>query len=150
MRLRYKVAGKWGMLTFLVLIVYFLIMETVGLVETLELRYVNYFFILGGTWLAVKERNKQMGPNFRYFEGFATGVLTAFSAISAFAVTVVVYLTIINPEFMDVIKATVPLGRYLSPLAIVFLLLAEGFGFGVVSSLIMMQYYKTSSDRLNA
>jgi len=129
-----------GIMVFIGLVAYFLIMNAVGLGHNLELRALNIFIMGAGVFYSIKSIHKR-NTNFDYFKGIGTGMFTAVSSSLAFAIFIFIYL-LSNPEFLQEIKDVEPFGNYLNAFLISFIIIMEGSGSGFFLSYGIMQWYK--------
>jgi hypothetical protein len=129
-----------GIMVFIGLVAYFLIMNAVGLGHNLELRALNIVIMGGGVLYSIKSIHKK-NPDFDYFKGIGTGMFTALSSSLAFAIFIFIYL-LSNPEFLQEIKNVEPFGNYLNAFLISFIIIMEGTGSGFFLSYGVMQWYK--------
>ncbi|WMN12761.1 DUF4199 family protein [Marivirga salinae] len=129
-----------GIMVFVGLVVYFLIMNAIGLVHNLELRALNIFIMGAGVFYSIKSIHKK-NKAFDYFKGIGTGMFTAVSSSLAFAIFIFIYL-LSNPEFLQEIKNVEPFGNYLNAFLISFIIIMEGAGSGFFLSYGVMQWYK--------
>ncbi|WKV13905.1 DUF4199 domain-containing protein [Marivirga harenae] len=129
-----------GILVFIGLTAYFLIMNAIGLEHNLELRALNIIIMGAGVFFSIKSIKKK-NENFDYFKGIGTGMLTAVSSSLAFAIFIFIYL-LSNPEFLQEIKEVEPFGNYLNAFLISFIIIMEGAGSGFFLSFGIMQWYK--------
>ncbi len=136
-----RVGLKWGLITFLGLGAFFLTMKTLGLTHIIELRVLNAAIMFGGLWFSIKEY-RRLDVDFNYFKGLGIGVLTALIASSIFTAFGILYLEVINPSFMQELKANEPLGFYLNPYLATFQIFIEGTASGFSISYAVMQFLK--------
>ena len=136
-----KVALKYGLLTFLGLTIYFLLMRFAGLFQIIELRYLNGLFMVVAIWKALKFYKKNSQSELTYFEGLGLGTMTAVVAAVPFGLFVLFYL-LIDSDFMAFLVANEMFGQYLNPPVLGFLIAFEGLVSGVMISFILMQYLK--------
>ncbi|MGM0579787.1 MAG: DUF4199 domain-containing protein [Bacteroidota bacterium] len=129
-----------GILVFIGLVVYFLIMNVVGLVHNLELRALNIFIMGAGVFYSIKSI-KEKNEEFNYFKGIGTGMLTAVVSSLTFSIFIFIYL-LSNPDFLQEIKNVEPFGNYLNAFLISFIIIMEGSGSGFFLSFGIMQWYK--------
>ncbi len=115
-----------GIMVFIGLVAYFLIMKAVGLEQNLELRAFNIIIMGAGVFYSIKSlKNKNNG--FDYFNGIGAGMFTAVSSSIAFALFIFIHL-LSNPEFLEAIEDVEPLGNYLNAFLISFVIIMEGAG----------------------
>lgn len=129
-----------GIMVFIGLTAYFLIMKAAGLEHNLELRSLNIFIMGAGVFYSIKSI-KNRNSDFNYFKGIGTGMFTAVSSSLAFAIFIFFYL-LSNPEFLQEIKNVEPYGNYLNAFLISFIIIMEGSGSGFFLSFGIMQWYK--------
>jgi hypothetical protein len=128
-------------MTFAGLLIYFLIMKATGLLEIIELRFLNFFILAAGVMLAVKHyRHATEGP-IDYLEGFGVGFFTSCIAGLTFAFFLYIYLGVFDPGFMEYLKHT-PMGQHLSPMSSAFGILIEATASGTVLTLLSLQYFR--------
>jgi hypothetical protein len=116
-------------------------MKAFGLVYVLELRILNAAIMFTGCFLAIRESKAKL-EDFNYFSGILTGMLTAFVASAVFATFGLIYLQVLDPEFMIALKENEPLGYYLNPYLATFQIFIEGAASGFTISFAIMQYLK--------
>ena len=92
-----NVAIKYGLLTSVGLITFFLVAKLLGIVYFLELRILNLLFVMIGIFLAIRYYKKNNSNMLTYFQGLGIGMLTTLLAVAVFAIFLVLYLTIIDP-----------------------------------------------------
>ncbi|MEQ8358137.1 MAG: DUF4199 domain-containing protein [Cytophagales bacterium] len=136
-----KTGLKWGLITFLGLGAYFLLMKALGLTHVIELRVLNAAIMFTGLWFSIKDYRRN-DSGFDYFSGLGVGLLTAFIASTTFTVFGILYLEVINPSFMTELKQSEPLGFYLNPYLATFQIFIEGTASGFSISYAIMQFLK--------
>lgn len=130
-----------GLLTFIGLLIFFLIMSAIGLEHNLELRSLNLFIMVGGVYFSIRTI-KRKNKDFDYLKGIGTGFLAALSSSVAFALFNIIYLTAINPAFMTEVIAEEPFGAYLNPYSVAIVILMEGVASGFLFTFGLMQWFK--------
>lgn len=138
-----SVAIRYGLITFLGLVAYFMLMKWVGLFEVHELRGLNFFILLAGIGTALKHYKENCNSDFVYFQGLSLGILTTLAAIIPFGVFVFLYL-VLDVEFMQNLIANEPFGRFFNPFILSFLVVFEGIFSGGLMSFGLMQYMRKS------
>ena len=136
-----KVATKYGLIIFISLVLYFLIMKWVGLFEIHELRGLNFFILIAGIWKALTYYKQE--KELSYFDGIGLGALTSVIAVIPFALFIFFYLQV-DSQFMANIVANEAFGQFLNPYILAFLIAFEGAISGVFVSFGMMQFLKKS------
>lgn len=139
-----KLSLKYGGYTAVALVAFFLIMKLVGLAETLELRFLNFFILAGGVTYAVRNyrNNIKKEGEIDYLEGFGIGFFTACVAGLIFGAFLYLYLKFIDPGFLHYIQLREPMGVNVTPLTAVGAIMFEAVGSGCVLALVALQYYR--------
>ncbi|MDX1627627.1 MAG: DUF4199 domain-containing protein [Fulvivirga sp.] len=108
-----KIGFKWGVITFILLSIYFIIMKYFGLIHIIELRMLNAGLMFFGVYKAVKEAKRNL-QEFTYLKGIGTGLTTGAVSSFIFAIFGFIYLTSINPEFIESIRENEFFGSYIN------------------------------------
>lgn len=130
-----------GLLIFTGLLSFFLLMSVLGLDHNLELRALNLLIMAGGVYFSIRSIKKK-NKDFDYLKGIGTGFLAAISSSVTFALFNILYLKIINPDFMIEIVAEEPFGPYLNPFTVAIVIMIEGVTSGFLLSFGIMQWFK--------
>jgi len=137
-------ALKYGGLMAMALAGFFLLMKAFGLEHNLELRALNLIILFSFILMAVSYYKKSDPRNFEYLKGLGLGLLTSIFGVIIFATLVLLYITVIDPAFMDLIKEREPFGDFLNPLLVSFTIVIEGIASGFLATYAIMQYHKQS------
>lgn len=124
-------------------IVYFLLMEALGLVIVPEYRVLN--FVIQITAIAISIRNYKLSlkGNFNYLSGFVLGCFASFVSTILFGAFLLFYLSQLNPELLPVLGSNASMmGKYLTPFTAAVAVVVEGNIAGLIISFILMQFYK--------
>jgi len=138
----YKVAG----ITALVLIVFFLTMKFLNLVTIVELRFVNFFFLMLAVRYMLLTKRAESDGKLEYLTGMVTGFMTALMSSLFFAIFIFLYLSYIDTGLMQFIIETQPFGNYLSPGASAIIIILEGVASGAILSFAMMHLFNRDSN----
>ncbi|MDF9795267.1 hypothetical protein OKW21_000530 [Catalinimonas alkaloidigena] len=139
-----RLGVKYGVLMTLALVGYFLLMKAVNLEQNLELRVFNLIILSSFVLMAIDKYKKKKGLHLTYLKGVGLGLLTSVVGVFVFATLVLLYVTILDPAFMEIIKQNEPFGSYLNPLLVSIAILIEGTASGFIATFAIMQYYKVS------
>ena len=137
-------AAKYGGLMALALVGFFLLMKAFGLEHNLELRALHLFILFSFVLMSIDNYEKSHPENFAYLKGLGIGLLTAAIGVLSFASLVILYITVINPSFMEIIQQNEPFGDFLNPLLVGCTIVIEGMASGFLATYAIMQYYKRS------
>jgi hypothetical protein len=135
-----KLMIRYGLLTGASLIVYFLLMQILGLIEITELRYLNLLILMGGLFLFLK---KFCVDKFSYLNAFTSGIYVSAIAVFSFVIFFMFYIDFLDPNFYEYIRENEDFGSYLNKGALAFMLVAEGLSSGLIVTFICMQYFKS-------
>jgi len=140
-----NMAIRYGLMTTVWLIGYFLIMKLVGLVHILELRTLNFMFLVGGIYLAIR-RYKKHNDSTTYLQGIGIGILTSAVAVLPFALFIFVYLQL-DQGLLNYIREQDQFGQHLNSYILAFIVGLEGFFSGMILTFIIMQYMRKSHSK---
>ncbi|ELR73656.1 hypothetical protein C900_02060 [Fulvivirga imtechensis AK7] len=135
---------KYGILSAIAYILFFFLMQLVGLAHFYWLRALNYIFLFAGIFLAIREYKAKHVSTFAYMNGIGVGIMTSVISTAIFAVFIAFYLGIIDPEFMQQIQRDEMFGQYLNPYIAGALIFLEGSMSGAFTAYVLMQYFKRS------
>lgn len=133
---------KYGLLTAAALTVYFLLMKLAGLEGNFALRFVNFFIIIGGCYLLLRNMYSGANGDDSYFTGLIAGVVLSVTAVITFTAFLAVYVLAIDPAFMKILENSQIWGSHLELEQAAFAIIIEGIASGVVISFALMQYFK--------
>ncbi|HTL80778.1 MAG TPA: hypothetical protein VL651_03690 [Bacteroidia bacterium] len=136
-----------GLITALMLIVYFLAMRIAGLAIYPEFRLFNFVILFAGIYYSEKREEEFSDKGF--FSRLADGCLTVFTSVSIFAVFIYTWLSF-DTYLMDALKASSNLNSYIAPETAAIAVFAEGISSGIIMSYIFIAYtdsHSTSTKR---
>jgi Protein of unknown function (DUF4199) len=124
------------------LIAFFLIMRIVDLGHMTELRLLNLVILAAGIYLALKKFKATHSENLNYFRGIITGVATGAVASLIFGVFLFIYMKL-DVGLMKTIVENEPMGRYLNPYIVAFIVVLEGFFSGLTVTFVILNWVAT-------
>lgn len=128
------------------LILYFVAMKAAGFSHVVELRLLNLFILVAGVYYALKKFKSSHEDHLNYFRALITGVATAAVGSLIFSVFLFIYLQA-DADLMRHIVETEPMGRYLNPYMVSFVVALEGVFSGLLVTFILINYVET--DEVN-
>lgn len=133
---------KYGALTGLLLIGYFLTVINFWVENVVSLRYFNLFILIGGVLLAFRQYYKN-GEYRRtnYLNGFLLGLLTAMISGVILAGFVLTYLEFFRPDIGLLILEQIRFGQ-LTIEALAMVLFLEATFSGIMVAFVCNQYFK--------
>ena len=133
---------RYGLLTTISLIGYFLVMRLLGLAEITELRSLNALIMFSGVFLTIKKfRNGDFDTAFGYLSGIAAGFFTGIVIAISFSLFIGVYIYF-DPVFLAAIVADNPQKDFLNPLTAAMVIFIEAIASGFLFSYAAMQWLK--------
>jgi len=130
-------AIKNGLLIFVLVGVYFVILELLGLTDNIFLKFVNFAFVLIGVNNTLKNTAKQGGT---YLNKLVAGIATVFTGILLSAIALFIYLSVNESSDISAYAMTlIPADTNLEFAAIIFV---EGFTSSLMIVFITLQYWK--------
>ena len=136
-----KKAFTNGLVITALLIVYFLIMKSVGLIHQYELRGFNAVIMFTGVFLTIRAYRKHHDQDFGYLRGMSLGVLTSLTTAVSFSAFVLIFV-LSSPNFMEMIRQNEPHGIYLNEYGIGIVIFIEAAASGFIFSFLSMQWFK--------
>ena len=137
-----------GLLTFLSLMIYFLIMRSIGLHELFALRDINFIFLTGGIFFGLYLYGKESKSKIDYLTGIKIGTYITLIAIIPFSILIYSYLAT-DIVFMNLLTTHIKASEFLSipdqfinPLSAAGIIFLEGLFSGILLTFIAMHYFK--------
>lgn len=146
-----KIGIKYGLLTALGLVVYFLLMKVFGLSHIIELRFLNAIILTLGIVISIRNFKKMKNGNIGYFQGLGIAFLTALVATVLFATFMLVYVKAFDDSLLEVLSAENLFGERIEStpgLVIFIVLMLEGVISGFMIGFIAMQYFKRRDHKV--
>ena len=138
-----KLAIITGVIMSACYIVYFLIMESLGLATVPEYRIANFVIQIAAVAISIKFYKSSSKGNFSYLEGFALGCFSSFVSSILFAGFIYIYFLKINPELLpELMNNSSMMGKYLTPFSASITVAIEGNIAGLIISFAFMQFFK--------
>jgi hypothetical protein len=141
-----KVSVKYGLITTILLIAYFLILKVLGWHSNPWFRMLNGIIVAYGIYIAIKNYKLISGTTFTYINGFKTGLLTGFLATFIFAIFMAIYLFHLDVEFMNNLLKDWFQDNNRGGGILIFIILIEGMSSTTVLTLLFMQIFKNSKN----
>lgn len=139
-----RLSTRYGVLMACALAGYFFLMKAFGWEHNLELRALNLLILVSFVLMAIKKYKRTKEGSLVYLKGLGLGILTTVVGTLSFAIMVVFYITVVSPEFMELIKSQEPFGDFLNPFLVGCTIIIEGVASGCLASYGIMQYLKPS------
>ena len=137
----YKIIYTQALKIYICIVVYFFAMKIVGADDIVQLRLLNFVFVFWGVNGAIKKNLHENSDNdylTNLFVGFTTSILTVLFTV----ISLVVYITFLDSNFIHVIESSTFWGSELRLTMIVFAFLVEGVASSIICTFVLMQYWK--------
>ena len=138
-----KIGIQIGLVTFLALVVYFMVMKWVGLSHILELRFFNFVILAIGISYGINKFKHDSHESDFYLKGWGQGIFIAVVAIALFATFMSLYISYFDEALLQRIKETTAVGANATGFHLFFAILMEGMASAAVITLTAMQYFKS-------
>lgn len=124
------------------LILYFLLIHTLGAVDHFYLSFFNAVIMTAGLFIVIRQSRKEYGAKFTYMKGFITSLASGIVASILFTLFMGYYMFEMNPDIAILLndKLNLAAGTTKGPLLLFVLLSAVSTA--IVVSLILMPIFK--------
>ncbi|MDX5429030.1 MAG: hypothetical protein LPK46_11215 [Bacteroidota bacterium] len=135
-----KLSLRFALFIYLGIVVFFLIMKVLGLESFTELRVFNFVIVLYGLYFLVRKNMDIHGTD--YFENLFLAFRTSALSILFTIISLILYLSWIDPAFMRVLEDSLLWGRDLSVIQVAMAIGVEGLASSFILAFMVMQYMK--------
>lgn len=140
-----SVAIKYGIITTLGLIVYFLIIKLLDLHTNPWFRLLNGVVMAYGIFASIKRYKLVSGTTFNYINGFKVAIITGFLATFVFALFMGIYMFHIDTAFMNTLLQDWFQDMNYGGGILIFVIIIEGLASTAILALTYMQIFKNST-----
>jgi len=137
---------KYGLLTSLALIVYFLSMKFFGLEKNFYMRFLNFLILIVAIFLLIKKEMKK--PEATYFSTLINGISMTVVTVLTFLLFLAIYIKVFDPSFIEILEASKIWGNELSVAQASIAIFIEGMASGLVITFAWLQYFKNSFTKV--
>lgn len=138
---RFKIIIQNTFLITLLIGGFFLLSKLLGLHENPYLRFFNLLFVVIGVRRAIVT-NIELNKETNYITNLGLGLQTSAAAVILSIIGVIAYIEFLNPEFLTTMNQSFLIGGNLSTAEIFITLLIEGMASSLISSFVVMMFYK--------
>lgn len=138
---RFKIIIQNALLITLLIGGFFFVSKLLGLHENPYLRFLNLLFVVFGVRRAIVT-NIDLNKETNYITNLGLGLQTSAIAVILSIIGVVGYIEFLNPEFLTTMNQSFLIGGNLSTAEIFITLLIEGMASSLISSFVVMMFYK--------
>jgi hypothetical protein len=129
-----KIGALYGLYTSIAYVVYFLIMRLAGMATIVELRFLNYIFLMIAAYYASRKAEEYKKWRLKYLQAFIVIFVTgtfSFIYFSGFLLAYSLFDPIVLNTFAEIFQGSSVFGRFSAP----FLIASEGISFTSIISL---------------
>jgi hypothetical protein len=137
-----RIPEDYGIRIAIGVIAFFLLMKFAGFFHVVELRMLNIFILVAGIFLALKKFKDTHGNHINYFRALIVGVVTGAVGSILFAIFLFIYVHI-DTDFMLWLQQNEPMGRFLNPYIVAFIVALEGLFSGLLVTFVLINYLQT-------
>lgn len=132
-----------GLITSLVLIIYFVIIRSFALENIFYLRLANIFILLVGLLIGERLCGSRIAHKIDYLKGMRIGTQITVAATIPYSIFMWIYLKM-DTELLAFIQNNTNFGKFLNPLpaCAAGIVTIEGFVSGLVLTYVIMPYFK--------
>jgi hypothetical protein len=130
-----------GFIIFLLIGVYFVLLELLGLTDNFYLRFVNFIFVIYGVNSTLKKASRASKT---YIQRLIAGVTTVFISITLSALSLFLYLIAFDPNISAYGMTLIPAETDLAFASVIFV---EGFTSSMMVVFILLQYWKNEVEK---
>jgi hypothetical protein len=136
------IAIKYGIFTGLAHIGFFLIMRLLNLQNRIELSLLSGIFLVIGIVIAISSYKRALNGMIPYLKGIAIGGTVGVVSSSLLALFLVLYLTVLDPEYLSNLQVSSLFPESISLMAVFGMTIVYGSIPGVLIAFIAMQWFK--------
>ena len=141
-----RIPINYGLKTAVGMMMYFVLMQLIGLSHHVELRMLNLLIQVGGIYFALKKFKNTHEDHMNYFRGLVVGVATGAIGSVVFAMFLFLYMKI-DGSLLQSIQENEPMGHYLNEYMSAFIVALEGVFSGMLVTFVLTNYVTT--DEVN-
>lgn len=138
---------RYGLYTSVGMMIYFVIASFFNLSDRIEFSFLNGAILAVGVCVAIVHYKRSCQGRMPYLGGFGTGIVTALIASIAFGLFFILYAGVLNPSIMSGLQARDLFGYDLSVTIAFLAIILQGAMWGMIISLVAMQYYKSPDHK---
>lgn len=127
-----------GLILFVILGLYFLLLDALGWADNIFLRLINYVIIIAVLKNSIKNAVKN-GEG--YLGKLAVGIATVFIGVSLGAISLFIYLKVFEPSLERYISPVIAANSYAGLCVALFI---QSLASSMILVFIMLQFYKNS------
>lgn len=127
-----------------ILIIYFMAVALMGGANQVYLSFLNAPIVAIGLYLIIRNIYREQPSNFRYMDGFLSGLASGFLISVLFTAFMALYLLEINPELIQQMNTSLPIATGTSVFGLLLFIFLSGVSTAIVSSLLIIPIFKQS------
>ncbi|WP_010135241.1 hypothetical protein [Ochrovirga pacifica] len=136
-----KIVFKNALKIYALIVGFYFLIKVIGFSHIMGLRFVNILFVLWGVNTAIKTNITERYDSV-YFNNLFVGFATSFLAVLATLISMVLYVSFIDDSLLLMLQQSSFWGNHLTLPRIVFAMTIEGAASCIISTFMLMQYWK--------
>lgn len=142
-----KIGMKYGLISAAAMILYFVFMRIIGMVQIVELRFLNYLILAVCMYKALHTLGSIKHPErLPYFKGMGVEYWVAIVSAVVFGIFLFIYSSI-DEKFVKMMEPRMPYDGTLTPAMIAFETFSEIIIISVVLNLMVLMIFKRNRDK---
>jgi fumarate reductase subunit D len=142
-----RLISRYSGLTFIALVIYFLLMKLLNLASMVELRFVNLIILFLGIRFFLGQVRRENNDSLEYLKSLAYGFIVSIFTSLYFALFIFLYLSLADKSFLEYLQINQPFGDYLTPGSAAMVIILEGCSSGAVISFLLVQLMTRGSKK---
>lgn len=139
---------RYGIIASVLMIIYFIVINLIGLQDVEEVRFLSHIFIIIAVILGIGTFKKARGGHVPYLPGLGIGFVTGLVGSVIYGLFIYVYANLINSEYQNTLRTQDYFGSTLSPFALFAGITLLGIVVGAMTGYILMMLYDKSGGEV--
>ncbi len=142
-----RIGLRYGIITGIIMIVFFLLLKLIGIENVEEARMAAYIFIILGVMMAIVKYKKKHGNVMPYLPGLGVGFVLGLVSSIIYGAFIMIYTSYVDNEYENTLRTQDYFGSQLSPVMLCAAYALMGLVVGAFSAYILMMLYDKSGGR---
>ena len=135
---------RYGVIASIFMIIYFIVINLIGLAHVEEVRFLSHLFIVIAVILAIGTFKRANGGRVPYLPGLGVGFVTGLVGSVIYAGFIYLYANLINQDYQNTLRTQDYFGSILSPFTLFAAITLLGVATGAMTGYILMMLYDKS------
>jgi hypothetical protein len=135
---------RYGVIASVFMIIYFIVINLVGLANIEEIRFLSHLFIIIAVILGIGTFKRALGGHVPYLPGLGIGFVVGLVGSVIYAGFIFLYANLINQDYQNTLRTQDYFGSVLSPFTLFAAITLLGVAVGSMTGYILMMLYDKS------